>query len=80
MELINKEYVESSDTIGKMCMPEQNQDSIKVAITATKKIRDKIKVTDISAVADLQQAGKPGYKSGYGSYYRYLFCTGGISQ
>jgi YbbR domain-containing protein len=41
---------------GKMCMPEQNQDSIKVAITATKKIRDKIKVTDISAVADLQQA------------------------
>ena len=29
VELINKEYVESSDTIGKMCMPEQNQDSIK---------------------------------------------------
>ena len=56
MELINKEYVESSDTIGKMCMPEQNQDSIKIAITASKKIRDKIKVTDISAVADLQQA------------------------
>ena len=56
VELINKEYVESSDTIGKMCMPEQNQDSIKVAITTTKKIRDKIKVTDISAVADLQQA------------------------
>ena len=56
VELINKEYVEASDTIGKMCMPEQNQDSIKVAITATKKIRDKIKVTDISAVADLQQA------------------------
>ena len=48
--------MESSDTIGKMCMPEQNQDSVKVAITATKKIRDKIKVTDISAVADLQQA------------------------
>ena len=42
VELINKEYVESSDTIGKMCMPEQNQDSIKVAITATKKIRYKI--------------------------------------
>lgn len=37
-------------------MPEQNQDSIKIAITASKKIRDKIKVTDISAVADLQQA------------------------
>jgi len=55
VELINKEYVESSDTIGKMCMP-QNQDSIKIAITASKKIRDKIKVTDISAVADLQQA------------------------
>ena len=31
VELINKEYVESSDTIGKMCMPEQNQDSIKIA-------------------------------------------------
>ena len=56
VELINKEYVESSDTIGKMCMPEQNQDSIKIAITASKKIRDKIKVADISAVADLQQA------------------------
>lgn len=56
VELINKEYVESSDTIGKMCMPEQNQDSIKIAITASKKIRDKIKVTDISTVADLQQA------------------------
>ena len=27
VELINKEYVESSDTIGKMCMPEQSQDS-----------------------------------------------------
>ena len=35
VELINKEYVESSDTIGKMCMQEQNQDYIKVAITAT---------------------------------------------
>lgn len=56
VELINKEYVESSDTIGKMCMPEQNQDSIRIAITATKKIRDRIKVSDISAVADLQQA------------------------
>ncbi len=56
VELINKEYVESSDTIGKMCMPEQNQDSVKIAITTSKKIRDKIKVTDISAVADLQQA------------------------
>ncbi len=56
VELINKEYVESSDTIGKMCMPEQSQDSIRVAITTTKKIRDRIKVTDISAVADLQQA------------------------
>ena len=56
VELINKEYVESSDTIGKMCMPEQSQDSIRVAITTTKKIRDRIKVSDISAVADLQQA------------------------
>ena len=56
VELINKEYVESSDTIGKMCMPEQNQDSVRIAITATKKIRDRIKVSDISAVADLQQA------------------------
>ena len=56
VELINKEYVESSDTIGKMCMPEQSQDSIRVAITTTKKIRDRIKVSDISAVAVLQQA------------------------
>lgn len=56
VELINKEYVESSDTIGKMCMPEENQDMVRVAITADKKTRDKIRVSDISAVADLQQA------------------------
>lgn len=56
VELINKEYVESSDTIGKMCMPEEKQDSIRIAITKNKKIRDKIKVSDITATADLQQA------------------------
>lgn len=56
VELINKEYVESSDTIGKMCMPEENQDTVRVEITADKKTRDKIRVSDISAVADLQQA------------------------
>ena len=56
VELINKEYVESSDTIGKMCMPEENQDTVRVVITADKKTRDKIRVSDISAVADLQQA------------------------
>lgn len=56
VELINKEYVESSDTIGKMCMPEENQDSVKVAITASKKVRDRIRLSDITAVADLQQA------------------------
>lgn len=56
VELINKEYVESSDTIRKMCMPEENQDTVRVAITADKKTRDKIRVSDISAVADLQQA------------------------
>ena len=56
VELINKEFVESSDTIGKMCMPEENQDTVRVAITADKKTRDKIRVSDISAVADLQQA------------------------
>lgn len=56
VELINKEYVESSETIGKMCMPEENQDSVKIAITANKKIRDRIKVSDITATADLQQA------------------------
>ena len=56
VELINKEYVESSDTIGKMCMPEEKQDSIRIAITTNKKIRDKIKVSDITATADLQQA------------------------
>lgn len=56
VELINKEYVESSDTIGKMCMPEENQESVKVAITASKKVRDRIRLSDITAVADLQQA------------------------
>ena len=56
VELINKEYVESSDTIGKMCMPEEKQDSIRIAITTNKKIRDKIKVSDITATADLQKA------------------------
>ena len=53
VELINKE---SSDTIGKMCMLEENQDSVKVAITASKKVRDRIRLSDITAVADLQQA------------------------
>ena len=39
-----------------MCMPEEKQDSIRIAITTNKKIRDKIKVSDITATADLQQA------------------------
>ena len=37
-------------------MPEENQDSVKVAITASKKVRDRIRLSDITAVADLQQA------------------------
>ena len=56
VELINKEFFESSDTIGKMCMPEEKQDSIRIAITTNKNIIDKIKVSDITATADLQQA------------------------
>lgn len=56
VELINKEYVESSDTIGKMCMPEENQETVKVAVTAERKTLSRITASDIVAVADLQQA------------------------
>lgn len=56
VELINKDYIESAETGGKMCMPEQNQASIRVAITAPRKTQSRIKASDISAYADLQQA------------------------
>lgn len=56
VELINKDYIESSETGGKMCMPEQNQASVRVAITAPRKTQSRIRPSDISAYADLQQA------------------------
>ena len=56
VELINKEYVESSDTIGKMCMPEKNQATVRVAITAQRKTLSRLTESDIYAAADLQQA------------------------
>ena len=56
VELINKEYVESSETIGKMCMPEKNQATVRVAITAPRKTLSRLTESDIHAAADLQQA------------------------
>lgn len=56
VEIINKDYIESPETGGKMCMPEGDQSSIKVAITAQRKVQSRIRSTDITATADLQQA------------------------
>lgn len=80
VELINKEYVESSDTIGKMCMPEENQDTVRVAITADKKTRDKIRVSDISAGGRSAAGRKPGHQSGDGSDHSDLFSIGNRSR
>lgn len=56
VEIINKDYIESPETGGKMCMPERDQGSIKVAITAQRKVQSRIRSSDITATADLQQA------------------------
>ena len=56
VELTNKEYVESSETIGKMCTPEKNQAAVRVAITAPRKTLSRLMESDIHATADLQQA------------------------
>lgn len=56
VEIINKDYIESPETGGKMCMPEENQATVRVAVTAPRKTQSRLKSSDITAVADLQQA------------------------
>ena len=56
VEIINKDYIESPETGGKMCLPEVDQGSIRVAITAQRKVQSRISASDITATADLQQA------------------------
>lgn len=56
VEIVNKDYIESPETGGKMCLPEVDQGSIRVAITAQRKVQNRISSSDITATADLQQA------------------------
>lgn len=53
VQLLNEAYI---DADGKMCMRDDEQVSVRVTIKAQRKILDKISVSDIRAVADLQQA------------------------
>lgn len=53
VELLNEGYI---DADGKMCMQDEEQDLIRVTIKAQRKVLDKISISDIRAVADLQQA------------------------
>ncbi|HJB17207.1 MAG TPA: hypothetical protein IAA05_14420 [Candidatus Blautia excrementipullorum] len=53
VQLLNEAYI---DADGKMCMQDEEQEPIRVTIRAERKILDGISVSDIRAVADLQQA------------------------
>lgn len=53
VQLLNEAYI---DADGKMCMRDDEQVSVRVTVKAQRKILDKISVSDIRAVADLQQA------------------------
>lgn len=53
VQLLNEAYL---DADGKMCMQDDKQESIRVTIKANRKTLDRITVSDIKAVADLQQA------------------------
>ena len=53
VQLLNEAYL---DADGKMCMQDDKQDAIRVTIKGNRKTLDKITVSDIKAVADLQQA------------------------
>lgn len=51
VEVVNQTYIDQ-----KVCLPDQNQESIRVYLTADRKTLSKINALDIRAVADLQQA------------------------
>lgn len=51
VEVVNQTYIDQ-----KVCLPDQNQESIRVYLTADRKTLSKINASDIRAVADLQQA------------------------
>lgn len=53
VQLLNEGYL---DADGKMCLQDDQQDTIRVTIKANRKTLDKISTSDIKAVADLQQA------------------------
>lgn len=53
VELVNVAYI---DNEGLMCMPDEDQQSVRVQITGKRKTVEKIRSQDIHAVADLQQA------------------------
>ena len=53
VQLLNEGYL---DADGKMCLQDDQQDTIRVTIKANRKTLDKISASDIKAVADLQQA------------------------
>lgn len=55
IEVINKAYIDNADT-GMMCLQENSQDLIRISVTGERKTLDKIRSSDIHAVADLQQA------------------------
>lgn len=54
VEVINKAYVDSDN---KMVMQDDNPDPVRVSVTAERKILARLTASDISVVADLQQAG-----------------------
>lgn len=54
VEVINKAYVDSDN---KMVMQDDNPDPVRVSVTAERKNLARLTASDISVVADLQQAG-----------------------
>lgn len=54
VEVINKAYVDSDN---KMVMQDDNPDPVRVSVTAERKTLARLTASDISVVADLQQAG-----------------------
>lgn len=53
VQLVNEAYL---DDFGKMCIQEENQDAVRVSIRGERKTVEGIKPSDITAVADVQQA------------------------
>ena len=73
VELINKEYVESSDTIGKMCMPEQSHHN-------NKEDQRPDQSYGYFCSSGSAAGSKSGHESCYGSDHSDLFYTWCISK